>query len=135
MKFILQILLFFLLITQIHYSQWTNQNLVPNRDTLWSTFFIDDNTGWIVGTNGFIKKTTNAGNEWIEQNSGTTSILKSIQFVDQNTGWICGQGGLILKTTNGGQNWFSVTSGTTQHLTDIQFCDAYTGYVVGFTTG
>ena len=103
MKFFLQILLFFLLITQIHYPQWTNQNPVPDGNDLWSTFFVDDSTGWIVGSGGFIKKTTNAGNEWIQQNSGTTLILKSIQFVDQNTGWICGESGLILKTTDGGQ--------------------------------
>ena len=41
------------------YSQWTNQNLVPEGNHLWSTFFVDDNTGWIVGSDGFIKKTTN----------------------------------------------------------------------------
>ena len=83
--------------------------------TLWSTFFVDDSTGWIVGSGGFIKKTTNAGNEWILQNSGTTLILKSVQFVDQNTGWICGESGLILKTTNGGSElgftckWYNST--------------------------
>ena len=42
MKSFLQILLFFLLITQIHYPQWTNQNPVPDGNNLWSTFFIDD---------------------------------------------------------------------------------------------
>ena len=109
MKSFLQTFLFFLLITQILYSQWTNQNPVPDGNDLWSTFFVDDNTGWIVGSGGFITKTTNAGNEWIEQNSGTTSTLKSVQFINQNTGWICGEGGLILKTTDGGLNWVSLS--------------------------
>ena len=132
MKSFLQILFFFLLITQIHFSQWTNQNPVPDGNDLWSTFFVDDNSGWIVGSGGFIKKTTNAGLDWIQQNSGTTLILKSIQFVNQSTGWICGESGLILKTTNGGTNWNSLISGTTDHLTDIHFSDLNTGYVVGF---
>ena len=132
MKFFLQILLFFLLVTQIHYPQWTNQNLVPDHNDLWSTFFVDDITGWIVGSGGFIKKTTNAGNEWFQQNSGTTLILKSVQFVNQNTGWICGESGLILKSTDGGTSWDSLASGTTQHLSDIYFYDTDTGYVVGF---
>jgi photosystem II stability/assembly factor-like uncharacterized protein len=132
MKSYLLTLFFFLLIAQMNYPQWTNQNPVPDGNDLWSTFFIDDSTGWIVGSAGFIKKTTNAGNEWIEQNSGTTLILKAVQFVDQNTGWICGESGLILKTNDGGVSWDSLASGTTQHLTDIHFYDADTGYVVGF---
>ena len=132
MKSILYIFLFCLFLTQFHYSQWTNQNPVPDVNDLWSTFFVDDSTGWIVGSGGFIKKTTNAGNEWIQQYSSTTLILKSVQFADRNTGWICGEAWLILKTTDGGTNWDSLASGTTQHLSDIHFYDADTGYVAGF---
>lgn len=128
----LRILFFFLLMSQIQFAQWTNLNPVPDGNDLWSTFFIDDSTGWIVGTGGFLKKTTNAGNEWIQQNSGTTLTLKSIQFINNNTGWICGESGLILKTTNSGTTWDSLASGTTQHLSDIYFFDVDTGYVVGF---
>lgn len=132
MKLYLIILNLFLFITGTAFSQWTNQNPVPDGNDLWATFFVDDNTGWIVGSDGFIKKTTNAGNEWIEQNSGTNLILKAVQFVNENTGWICGESGLILKTTNGGSDWFSLISGTTQHLTDIQFCSSDIGYISGF---
>jgi photosystem II stability/assembly factor-like uncharacterized protein len=114
-KFISLMLLSFFCIINI-YPQWTNQNPVPNGNDLWSTFFVDDNIGWIVGSDGFIKKTTNSGLDWIQQNSGTTLTLKSIQFINLNTGWICGEGGLILKTTNGGINWFSLTSGTNRAL-------------------
>lgn len=115
------------------YPQWINQNPVPDGNNLWSTFFINDSTGWIVGSDGFIKKTTNAGLDWNAQNSGTQLILKSVQFVDSNTGWICGEGGLILKTTDGGLNWFEQKSGTIEYLTNIHFCDANTGYIVGFS--
>ena len=132
MNFLLQNILFVLLVTQFAYPQWTNQNLVPDRNDLWSTFFINDSTGWMVGSSGFIKKTTTAGNEWFQQNSGTNLILKAIQFVNQNTGWICGEFGLILKSTDGGTTWDSLQSGTTQHLSDIYFYDTDTGYVVGF---
>ena len=121
---------FIISISSIIPSQWTNQNPVPQGNDLWSTFFIDD-TGWIVGSEGFIKKTTNSGVDWIEQNSGTTLTLKSVQFINQSTGWICGESGLILKTTDGGVNWNSQASGTTQHLTDIHFYDLDTGYAVG----
>lgn len=71
---LLRILIFFLLVTQIQYAQWTNQNPVPDGNDLWSTFFVDNNLGWIIGSEGFIKKTTNAGIEWVQQNSGTSLI-------------------------------------------------------------
>lgn len=124
---------FFIIFSSMIHPQWTNQNPVPDGNDLWSTFFVDDNIGWIVGSDGFIKRTTNSGLEWIQQNSGTTLILKSVQFININTGWICGEGGLILKTTNGGLNWFSLMSGTIENLTDIHFCDANTGYTVGYS--
>ena len=133
MKSFLQILLLFLLIHQIHYSQWTNQNPVPDGNDLWCTFFVDDNTGWIVGSDGFIKKTSNAGIDWVQQKSNTSLMLKSVQFVNKNSGWICGESGLTLKTTDGGQNWFNQTSGTTEHLTSIDFYDLNTGYIVGLS--
>lgn len=126
------LLIILLLVTQTNYSQWINQNPVPNGNDLWSVFFTDDNNGWIVGSDGFINKTSNAGIDWVEQNSKTNLILKSVQFVDQNTGWICGESGLIMKTTDGGQNWFNLISGTTKHLTKIHFLDFNTGFTVGF---
>jgi photosystem II stability/assembly factor-like uncharacterized protein len=132
MKCFLRISVIILLTSQIQLSQWTNQNPVPDGNDLWSTYFIDDSTGWIIGSNGFIKKTTNAGFDWFQQNSGTNLILKSVKFINEKTGWICGESGLILKTTNGGTNWDSLISGTTDHLTDIHFSDLNTGYVVGF---
>jgi photosystem II stability/assembly factor-like uncharacterized protein len=113
-----------------NYPQWTNQNPAPDGNDLWSTFFIDD-TGWIVGEFGFIKKTTNAGLDWIKQTSGTSLTLRSVQFIDQNTGWICGDEGLIIKTTNGGQNWLELTSGISEKLVDIHFYDLNIGWVVG----
>ncbi|MCU0332156.1 MAG: YCF48-related protein [Ignavibacteriaceae bacterium] len=130
-KLLIFTLLSIIFLTNV-YSQWTNQNPVPDGNDLWSTFFVNDSTGWIVGSEGFIKKTTNSGLDWIQQNSSTNQILKSVQFVSENTGWICGESGLILKTTDGGQNWLNQTSGTTEHLTSINFCDLYNGYIVGF---
>lgn len=115
------------------YSQWTNQNPVPEGNDLWSTYFIDDNNGWIVGSDGFIKRTTNSGLDWIQQNSGTNVILKSVQFSNLNTGWICGEDGIILKTKDGGLNWFLLTSGTNQDLTNIHFCDLNNGFAVGYS--
>ncbi len=128
----MKIFFFLLLSTSVIHSQWMNQNPVPDGNTLYSTFFINDNNGWIVGSDGFIIKTTNSGIDWIPQTSGTDLNLKSVQFFNQDIGWICGEDGLILKTTDGGQNWIELTSGIPETLNDIFFYDLNTGWVVGF---
>ncbi len=121
---------FMLPVTTI-YPQWTNQNPVPDGNTLWSIFFIDDNTGWMVGSNGFIKKTTNAGLDWVQQMSGISATLKAVEFTDEYNGWIVGESGLILKTTNGGEFWTPVISGTSQDLNTVKFISSSSGFVAG----
>jgi photosystem II stability/assembly factor-like uncharacterized protein len=113
------------------YPQWTNLNPVPDGNDLHSVFFADDNNGWIAGSDGFIIKTTNAGDDWTEQTSGTNARLKSIKFVDSYTGWIVGDSGTIIKTTDSGLNWFAQPSGTAQNLNDLYFYDANIGWAVG----
>lgn len=59
-------------------------------------------TVYIIGENGFITRTTNAGLSWEIQASGTTVQLRHIVFTGKDTGYIAGSYGVILKTTNGG---------------------------------
>ncbi len=126
-----KIFLILLLFTSSIFSQWTNQNLVPEGNHLWSTFFINDNTGWIAGSEGLIKKTSNGGIDWALQNSGTKLTLKSIQFINPTSGWLIGENGLILKSTDGGQTWVQQNSNTSESLNDLHFYNLNTGYIVG----
>jgi photosystem II stability/assembly factor-like uncharacterized protein len=59
---------------------------------------------WLVGRNGLILRTQDAGATWIAQSSGTTSTIDAISAVrtDPSTAWAVGANGLILKTTSGG---------------------------------
>jgi photosystem II stability/assembly factor-like uncharacterized protein len=59
-------------------------------------------TGYSVGDNGEILKSTTSGNSWESQSSGTSSNLLSVYFPSENTGYTVGEGGIILKTTTGG---------------------------------
>ena len=128
----LHFLFFLFIVTSFLNAQWTNQNPVPDGNNLWSTFFVNDSTGWIIGSDGFIKKTTNAGLDWISQNSGTSLTLKSVQFIDLNNGWICGENGLILKTTNGGIYWHKMITRPSEIFTNIDFCNENVGYISGY---
>ena len=127
----LKLLLIFLLSPLLIYAQWTNQNPVPDGNNLRTVFFVDDNNGWIVGSDGFITHTTNQGIDWIQQNSGTNCYLKNVKFIDQHVGWAVGDSGLILKTTNGGNDWRSQQSRSTENLNCVEFINENIGWVVG----
>jgi photosystem II stability/assembly factor-like uncharacterized protein len=98
---------------------------------LHDVFFMDVNTGWILGHNGVIIKTTDGGNNWFSLNSSTGSTLYSIYFVNNNVGWAVGGDGIIINTTDGGNNWTIQTSGTDRVLRSVFFLDENYGWTVG----
>lgn len=64
--------------------------------------------------------------QWLSQNSGTTSELRSVYFTNENTGYICGFN-IVLKTTNSGTNW--VNSFLQGAHKDIKFVNDNTGFI------
>ncbi len=95
--------------------------------------FVTDQSGWGVGADLTILKTTDGGATWITQKeSGSDTVdLNSVCFVDINRGWTVGEDGTILYTDDGGENWTKQTSNTTMDLEDVHFADALNGYCVG----
>lgn len=98
-------------------------------------YFVDNNTGWIVGNSGVIYKTTNGGINWTNQPSPTSLYLTCVHFLNSNTGWISGNLGLILYTSNGGTTWETRTTSTDQALRCVFFIDANTGWAAGSFSG
>lgn len=98
-------------------------------------FFSDPNHGWAVGGAGLIMATTDGGQTWNRQASGTTAPLFSIYFINAQTGWAVSStkagGNIILSTTNGGSNWSIQTSGISADLYGITFTDLMNGWAVG----
>jgi len=119
-------LILLLFVKTILFSQWTNQNIgvVP---ALWGVFFTDYNTGYAVGSNGTIIKTTNGGQNWSPLNSGVSVLLKDVFFVNSNTGYAVGYD-KVIKTIDGGSTWVDKTDITWTYNT-VYFVDANTGYV------
>jgi hypothetical protein len=78
-----------------------------------------------------ILNTTNAGNVWFSQNSGTNQNLLSVCFVDARTGYICGKYGTLLKTSNSGSEWEIQLSRTDNDLNSLYFIDSMNGYIAG----
>jgi len=74
-------------------------------DSYISSFFLNNNTGWVSGTGTKIWKTTDGGITLSNVYIG--GWIYSIFFKDSLTGLVCGDGGFLQRTTNGGLNWYT----------------------------
>src|SRR5438067_8305506 len=81
-------------------SSWHWQNPLPQGNNLRGASFVDANTGTVVGDYGTIVRTTDGGNGWTIQSSGTTQNLWAVAFIDATNGTAVGEGGTILGTTD-----------------------------------
>ncbi|MDR9365107.1 MAG: hypothetical protein RI575_07200 [Balneolaceae bacterium] len=100
-------------------SKWIIENSI--REHLTSTFFINENVGWITTVNPdeseheySIYYSDNGGFNWDHPFTNKEWEFSDIVFVDENNGWAVGGGdadtdhfnsGVIFYTDNGGQTW------------------------------
>lgn len=117
-------------ILNIYAATWNALNSGTST-LLSSTYFIDDNNGWVAGQIGLIRKTINGGNTWITQTTGINSDILSIFFINSNNGWACTSNGTILHTTNGGTNWIVQNSTVSVYLSYIYFINLNEGWCCG----
>ena len=127
---------------------WVWQNPLPQGERLFDVAFANPTTGWAVGQSGAIMLTTDGGDSWSGQDSGTTWNLTKVSFPDAQNGWIIGRSELesqallstkvLLHTTDGGQTWQRARLPGSQWpytLADVCFVDAQHGWLLGFTDG
>lgn len=99
-------------------------------------YFADANTGYATGSDGYVYKTTDAGNTWGGIYMGGNYWMSGVYFFDGNTGFVSGGnmgGGThpIWKTTDGGANWQTVLNlSGSGGISWLQFADINTGYAV-----
>lgn len=133
-------ILLILLIPFFTYSQgWFIQTTFSPAQSLQTVRFYDQNTGYTTAplynsSNFNIHKTTNAGQNWVSQNSGYTSMRFMAMFIRHpDTVFISGNDGIILRTVNGGNNWVTVNSEPSLQLWGMYFVNSSTGFVSGST--
>jgi photosystem II stability/assembly factor-like uncharacterized protein len=103
-------------------------------------YFLNVNTGWVVGNGGLISKTTNAGANWTYEQSNFYESINGIYFKDANTGIAVGGSTSnnysgILRTTNGGENWDTIPKPFPYSQCDlwsVRFISANTGFITGW---
>ena len=99
--------------------------------------FLNRYTGWAVGENGTVLKTTNGGNIWElipNPSFGMGKILNCISVIDSNYAYVVGAHSTYLKTTNGGNNWIIIRNGpwgSGGGLNSVFYLNKDTGWAVG----
>lgn len=97
------------------FAGWKKQN---SGTLAWlrSVYFFDAQRGFVVGSNGTILQTVNAGETWTQIESTTTDNLRDIAFLNEKDGWILAErnkfskprsaaNSYLLHTTDGGATW------------------------------
>ncbi|KAK3243213.1 hypothetical protein CYMTET_47120 [Cymbomonas tetramitiformis] len=99
-------------------------------------YFIDAERGWVVGRNGLILRTVDAGERWSAVATPTTATLYSVFFTRHSThldGYAVGASGVILFSGDGGVTWTEQTSCADTANTNLRAVGALANeaYVVG----
>ena len=72
---------------------------------LYGTWFVDDEIGFAVGTNGgagAVVRSDDGGVTYLPQTANTQFRLNAVHFVDKFRGWAVGNNGAIVHTGSGG---------------------------------
>lgn len=107
-------------------------------------FFINNDTGFLVGNTGRIFKTTNSGISWRHINSGVSQDLVSIFFINDNVGYAstegancpyrdCSKGCFFLKTTDCGETWTNIPFREYYRILSLRFYDESNGVALIYT--
>jgi photosystem II stability/assembly factor-like uncharacterized protein len=84
-------------------------------------YFFNSKSGFLIGTDGNIIKTDDAGRTWRVVNSDVVEMLWDIEFINPLVGYVVGEFGRILKTVDGGETWQKTNSGTQDNIYSIVF--------------
>jgi photosystem II stability/assembly factor-like uncharacterized protein len=108
-----------------------------NSARFFSSYFINNNTGWIVGQynvepNPKIYKTTDGGSRWSEliNSLNPYSPINSVYFKNEFTGFIGTS--IMLMTTNGGNSWNSVIPTGQGSFMSVMFLDNSVGFTSNY---
>lgn len=115
------------------YSQWYVTHHPSTSESLTSVYFVNNDYGWIAGTNGTVFKTTNGGEDWQSLKTNYNGTITKIFFIDENNGWAFNTEGTFLITNDGGFNWKSQNLST--GILAMSFISKDIGWLASTTKG
>jgi photosystem II stability/assembly factor-like uncharacterized protein len=143
-----------LLLAAVSTASATSWNRQTSGTLGWlhSVFFVDQKTGWAVGSKGAMLKTTDGGASWTMQERVTEDSLTDIYFFNNRDGWLVCEANVydlkekdaprtyLMRTNDGGRKWEKIdVSGddirgnVDTRLTRVFFSRGGHGWVIGET--
>lgn len=111
-------------------AQWIKLNS-GTTESLTASYFVNRDTGYVIGMNSIILKTIDGGINWDKLNSGTTQTLSDIYFASSNNGYIAADSGYLLITEDGGNVWKSKHLDSTSSINAVFFANSNVGFAAG----
>jgi photosystem II stability/assembly factor-like uncharacterized protein len=92
-------------------SQEPITNLPFNPEFLGGLCFVNEDSGWVVGSDGAVFKTIDAGLNWENHDQGFVSFLACHSFTVDILwyAWVCGTDSTIFSTRRGGMEVWMAT--------------------------
>jgi hypothetical protein len=87
---------------------------IPTNGKLNSVFFVDENRGWVAGTNGRIFHTTNGGDSWVDTSLAFQHNITEIEYLHNGSGYLVGSedltntNAILYITSDFGNEWTKV---------------------------
>lgn len=101
------------------------------RQNLFSTCFLNDHEGWVVGELGRVLHTTDGGKTFTRSDTKTAKGLLAITCFPDRTVIVAGQLGLLMRSRDGGGTWETMSTGTKRSLLGVSFATRDVGVAVG----
>ncbi|HEY0099293.1 MAG TPA: YCF48-related protein [Pyrinomonadaceae bacterium] len=111
-----------------------------------AVYFVDERTGWAVGSKGALLRTTDGGASWEVRRRPTEDTLRDVYFTNEETGWlVCDRSiyllktkaeprSYLMKTSDGGESWARVEvtgADVDVLLTRVAFVEEMRGWAFG----
>jgi photosystem II stability/assembly factor-like uncharacterized protein len=136
----------FCFLPSAHAATWSRQTS-GTMAWLRSVYFLDQNHGWVAGSNGTLLRTTDGGESWKKIAALGRDTLLDVYFASDDVGWLVVERDLLklktndeprsylLKTEDGGFSWRRVflKSDVNVRLVRAIFADNQHGWVFGET--
>jgi photosystem II stability/assembly factor-like uncharacterized protein len=112
---------------------------------LHAVYFLDQNRGWVAGSNGTLLQTRDGGDSWQKVPLLVKDTLQDVYFADESNGWLLAERdslklktgerpSYLLTTANGGGSWQQVwlkTPDAETRFVRLLFTDPQHGWLFG----
>ncbi|MHB0914199.1 MAG: WD40/YVTN/BNR-like repeat-containing protein [Thermoleophilia bacterium] len=112
-------------------SVWSVSADVDGTSFFVDVDMVDTTTGYLVGSGGAVRKTTDGGWNWTAQSSGTGKLLAGVSFLNADYGFAVGEDGRLIHTTDGGANWGAENLGNNVSFFDVATVGERRAFVAG----